>query len=343
MSTWIADLNTSIVTGALVSLSFITILNYFGVIGSNKKTKMETNWTIDNIPDQSGRVVIVTGANAGLGFQTARVFAQKGAHVILACRSSKKGQVAVDSILSEYPNAKVELRLLDLSDLDSVKTFSTEFVQKNDKLHMLILNAGVMVPPKSETKQGFEIQFGVNHLAHFALTGHLLPTLKQTKNSRVVTLSSTAADIPKSENDFDLNDLMWRDRVYRTWTVYGCSKLCNQLFCIELHRRLTKAGLDIKSVACHPGWSQTDLQRTSYLFAVLNYFFGQPAELGCLPTLRAAIDPNVKGGEYYGPNGRKQLNGYPVKVEMTKMATNEEYASRLFDISENLTGVKYEF
>lgn len=342
MSTWIADHNTNIATGALVSLSFITLLNFFGIIGS-KKSKMETNWTTNNIPDQSGHVVIITGANVGLGYSTARAFAQKGAHVILACRNAKKGQAAVDSIVSDYPNAKVELQLLDLSDLDSVKSFSTQFMKKNDKLHALILNAGVMVPPKSETKQGFEIQIGVNHLAHFALTGHLLPLLKQTKNSRVVTLSSTAADIPRSENDFNLNDLMWKERVYRTWTVYGCSKLCNQLFCIELHRRFTKAGLGIVSVACHPGWSQTDLQRTSYLFSALNFFFGQPAELGCLPTLRAAVDPNVKGGEYYGPNGRKQLTGYPVKVEMTKMAKNEDYASRLFDMSEELTGVKYDF
>merc|ERR1712151_870223 len=151
---------------------------------------------------------------------------------------------------------------------------------------------------KSETKQGFEIQLGVNHLAHFALVGYLLPVLKKTNKSRVVTLSSTAADIT-SDNDINFDDLMWKGRIYRTWTVYGISKLANQLFCIELHKRLLENNLNIISVACHPGWAQTDLQRTSYLFAVLNYFFGQPAELGVLPTLRAAIDPNVQGGEYY--------------------------------------------
>jgi len=297
------------------------------------------NWTADDIPDQSDRVIIITGANTGLGYKTAEILAKKGARIILACRSEEKGKTAVENIKADNADAKVELQLLDLSDLDSVKKFSDEFASKNDKLDLLILNAGVMVPPQSKTKQGFELQFGVNHLAHFALTGHLLPLLNETEGARVVVLSSSAANL----GVIDFDDLQCENKSYKPFRVYGQSKLANQLFTLELQKRLSEAGKSTIVTACHPGYTRTDLQRTSYLFSVMGYFLGQETEMGVLPTLRAATDPECKGAEYFGPNGRMEWTGYPVAVEMEKLAKNEEDASRLWDVSEELTGVKYEF
>lgn len=295
-------------------------------------------WTFDNIPDQTGREVIVTGANTGLGFETARILALKGARVTLACRSTDKGQDAIDRLLAETPEAKVGLEQLDLSDLDNVAAFATRFRERHDRLDLLILNAGVMVPPESKTAQGFELQFGVNHLGHFALTGGLLPLVQATPAARVVIVSSTAA----TRGVMNFDDLQFEKRGYDSWPAYGQSKLANQLFTLELQRRLRAAGSPVLVTAAHPGWTATDLQRTSNTARFLNRFFAMQPPQGALPTLRAAVDPHAAGGDYFGPNGLFQMRGYPKKVDMVKRAYDEADASRLWEISEVLTGVSFE-
>ena len=296
-----------------------------------------TAWTFDNIPDQSGREVIVTGANTGIGFETARALARKGARVTLACRNLAKGREAQRRILAESPEAVVATEQLDLSDLGNVEGFATRFADQHDRLDLLILNAGVMVPPASKTAQGFELQFGVNHLGHFALTGALLPLVEATAGSRVVVVSSTAAT--RGEMNFD--DLQFEKRGYAPWPAYGQSKLANQLFTLELQRRLQAAGSAVLVTAAHPGWTATDLQRTSKVTRFLNRFFAMQPPQGALPTLRAAVDPEATDGDYYGPHGFLQMRGYPKRIEMVKRAHDAATAARLWEISEELTGVKY--
>ncbi len=296
------------------------------------------HWTFDDIPDQAGRTVIVTGANSGIGFEAARALVRKGASVTLACRNPEKGRAAVDRILEEAANGDASLELLDLSDLENVSSFAERFRQQHQRLDLLILNAGVMVPPESQTRQGFELQFGVNHLGHFALTGRLLPLLTATPESRVVVVSSTAASMGK----MDFEDLHFTERGYKPWPAYGQSKLANQLFALELQRRLEATGAPTLVTAAHPGWTVTDLQRTSGMASFLNPFFGMKPEQGALPTLRAATDPTSRGGTYYGPHGLMQMRGYPVVVEMVKQAQSPADAARLWEISEELTGVSYD-
>ena len=296
-----------------------------------------SKWTFDDIPDQSGRKALVTGANSGIGFETARALARNGAHVTLACRSLKKGQTAVERILGETPDAAVTLEQLDLSDLTNVKAFAERFKAQHERLDLLILNAGVMVPPESKTAQGFELQFGVNHLGHFALTGTLLPLVQATEGSRVVVVSSTAA--VRATIDFD--DLQFEKRGYAPWLAYGQSKLANQLFARELQRRLRATGSSVLVTAAHPGWTVTDLQRTSPLVSFFNPLFGMKPPQGALPTLRAATDPEAAGGDYYGPSGFLQMRGYPIRVDMVKRARDDSVAARLWEISEDLTGVRY--
>jgi NAD(P)-dependent dehydrogenase (short-subunit alcohol dehydrogenase family) len=295
-------------------------------------------WNVNSIPDQSGRRAIVTGANTGIGLETARALAGKGAHVTLACRDLDKGQAAMQRILAESANASVSLEQLDLSDLRNVEAFAARFKDQHERLDLLILNAGVMVPPESKTAQGFELQFGVNHLGHFALTGALLPLVQATEGSRVVVVSSTAA--VRGVMRFD--DLQFEKRGYAPWQAYGQSKLANQLFALELQRRLHAAGSSVLVTAAHPGWTATDLQRSSGLMRFLNHFFAMQPPQGALPTLRAATDPEVAGGDYYGPNGFLQMRGYPKRIDMVKQAQNPGDAVRLWEISEDLTGVRYE-
>ncbi len=297
-----------------------------------------SRWTAEHIPDQSGRTAIVTGANTGIGFETARELARKGAHVTLACRSVDKGTAAMKRILAAFPGADASVEQLDLSDLRSVEAFAERYAAKHPRLDMLILNAGVMVPPESKTAQGFELQFGVNHLGHFALTGALLPLVEATEGSRVVVVSSTAA-VGASMN-FD--DLQFEKRGYAAWKAYGQSKLANQLFNLELQRRLQAAGSSVLVTAAHPGWTATDLQRTTAVVRFLNNFVAMQPPKGALPTLRAATDPEAGGGDYYGPNGFLQIRGYPKRIDMVKQARVSEDAARLWDISEELTGVHYD-
>ncbi len=297
-----------------------------------------SSWNFDDIPDQAGRKAIVTGANTGIGFETARMLALKGAEVILCARSKEKGQTAVDRILAQKGDAKVALELLDLSDLSKVDSFATRINEKHEGLDMLILNAGVMVPPESKTAQGFELQFGVNHLGHFALTGKLLPLMRSREGARVVVVSSTAAT--RGEMNFD--DLNFEARGYSAWPAYGQSKLANQLFTLELQRRLRSSGSKVLVTAAHPGWTATDLQRTSPTAKFLNRFFAMQPPQGALPTLRAATDHEVEGGEYFGPHGFMQMRGYPKRIDMVKRAKDREVAKRLWEVSERLTGENYE-
>jgi NAD(P)-dependent dehydrogenase (short-subunit alcohol dehydrogenase family) len=296
-------------------------------------------WTSSDIPDQTGKVVIVTGANTGLGFQDARAMAAKGARVILACRNQEKGKAAVEKILAENPSAAVEIASLDLSSLESVRVFAEKFLAENDRLDLLINNAGVMMPPQGKTADGFELQFGTNHLGHFALTGLLLPLLTKTDGSRIVNVASMAHKF----GTMDFDDLQWERKAYNKTKSYGQSKLANLLFTYELQRRLIAAGAQTIAAAAHPGWTGTDLQRHSGLFNFLNPFFAMKPEQGALPTLYAATAPQAKGGEYYGPDGFFEMKGFPKKVGSTVESRDESAAKKLWDVSENLTGISFNF
>jgi len=300
-------------------------------------TSANDAWTTDNIPDQSGKVAIVTGANSGIGFETALELAQKGATVVMACRSLPKAETATQQIRQTNPPGTVEVMELDLGDLDSVRRFAAAFQEKYDRLDLLINNAGIMMPPYGKTAQGFETQIGVNHLGHFALTGLLLDLLLQTPQSRVVTVSSGAHRFGR----IDFDDLHWERKAYKPNPAYGQSKLANLLFTYQLQRKLAAAGQDTIAVAAHPGWTQTNLQRHSGLASFLNPFFAQPQPMGALPTLRAAVDPNLTGGEYYGPAGFMEMRGYPVLVQSNDASHNLVDARRLWEVSEQLTGVPF--
>jgi NAD(P)-dependent dehydrogenase (short-subunit alcohol dehydrogenase family) len=293
-------------------------------------------WTRDDIPDQTGRIAIVTGANTGIGYETARALAHEGADVTLACRSREKGEAAVARVAAEQPRGRVAFAALDLADLDSVRRFAVEFQESHDRLDLLLNNAGVMVPPESRTKQGFELQFGVNHLGHFALTGQLLDLLRATPAARVVAVSSTAHKM----GTVNFDDLDFTTRGYDPWRAYGQSKLANLLFTFELQRRLEAEGADVIAVAAHPGWTGTDLQRHAWYVRLMNVVVAMSPAQGALPTLRAATDPDVRGGDYYGPHGFQEMRGYPVRVGTTEAAKSTEDAARLWKVSEELTGVR---
>lgn len=296
------------------------------------------NWTEENIPDQSAKVAIVTGANSGIGFETARMLAHRGASVTLACRSEAKGEAAVQKILAEQPSGQVALALIDLSDLNSVAKFAEAFVAANERLDLLINNAGVMVPPETRTRQGFELQFGVNHLGHFALAGQLMPLLLDSPKSRVVCVSSVA----HRSGRMDFDDLNFNNRAYLPWVAYGQSKLANLLFALGLQNRLSSAKADVKVASAHPGYTSTELQRTS-IFRLLNPLVAMHPKQGALPTLRAATDPEVIGGEYFGPQLLMEMRGYPDRAFRTEAARSSQDAERLWEISESLTGVKFDF
>ncbi len=294
-------------------------------------------WTTEQMGEQRGRVALVTGANSGIGFETARALAAKGATVIVACRDRVKGEQAVAAIHRKHPSATVELMLLDLAALAAVRAFADQFLHRFDRLDLLINNAGVMMPPLSRTADGFELQFGTNHLGHFALTGLLLKPLLKTPGSRVVTVASMAHRLGSLEFD----DLQWQSRRYDKKRSYGQSKLANLLFTAELQRRLAAAGSGTLAVAAHPGWTHTDLQRHVRLFELLNPFMAMPPWQGALPTLYAATAPEVVPGGYYGPKGWFEVRGYPGPASSSAAARDEDAARRLWRISEELTGVHH--
>lgn len=299
--------------------------------------KNNGKWTAENIADQNGKIVIVTGSSSGIGFEAARVLADKNAKVIMAVRNLEKGNNARFKITKANSNADVEVMKLDLADLESVKNFVNNFKSHFERLDILINNAGVMVPPYSKTKDGFELQMGTNHFGHFALTMQLLDLILKTKNARIVNISSGA----HKAGNINFDDLNWEKRKYKPWRAYGDSKIANLYFTQELGRKLKNT--DIKVTAAHPGWTATDLQRNSGLFRFLNNFFAMKPHQGALPSLRAATDQNVQNGDYFGPDGWQEGRGFPVKVGMSKLAKDEKKAEKLWEVSEKLTETKYNF
>ncbi|MFM9134507.1 MAG: oxidoreductase [bacterium] len=306
---------------------------------------MGHKWTAADIPDQSGRRAIVTGANSGLGLETALALAQHGASVTMAVRDTAKGEDAARGIEAKAPRAAVEVRRLDLADLASVAAFSADWREAHpDGLDLLINNAGVMAIPHKRTADGFEMQFGTNHLGPFALTGRLLDALRP--GARVVTVSSQAPRMGKMNFD----DLMG-ERKYRTWGAYGQSKLANVLFMRELARRLAAAGLPVISAGAHPGYSSTHLQAVgpemrgraweSKVMALVTKVMAQGADMGALPTLYAATYPGIVNGDYVGPDGFGEQRGHPRLVSMSGAARDVADAAHLWTVREELTGVHY--
>jgi NAD(P)-dependent dehydrogenase (short-subunit alcohol dehydrogenase family) len=288
-----------------------------------------SKWTVADIPDQSGRTVIVTGANSGLGAATAGALAAHGATVVLACRNTAKGDAAAATMTGD-----VSVRALDLADLSSVRAFA----KGTEAFDVLINNAGVMAVPHQRTADGFEMQIGTNFLGHFALTGLLLPSIAE----RVVTLSSGAHKMGK----IDLDDLNYEKRTYRRWPAYAQSKLADLMFAYELQRRLAKQGSKVRSVAAHPGYAATELQgHTESLMdrvmALGNRVVAQSAAMGALPTLYAATMPDVSGGDYYGPDGIGELRGHPHRTGPSKASKDTGVAAKLWDRATELTGVTF--
>ena len=305
---------------------------------------MSSKWTAAEIPDQTGRVAVVTGANSGLGLATARELARAGAEVVIASRNTDKGAEAADRIAAAVPAPKLELQELDLADLASVRAFAGRLADERSQLDLLVNNAGLMAPPRRMTVDGFESQFGTNHLGHFALTGLLLPALLAAPEPRVVTVSSGAHRIGKMNFD----DLQGEQR-YNNWRAYGQSKLSNLLFCFELQRRATAAGTALKSVAAHPGYARTNLQFAGpkwyeqLVMRATNPILGQSADMGALPTLYAATVADLPGGSFVGPDGFLEQRGHPHVVTASGRAYDEQSWRRLWAVSEELTGVTYEF
>ena len=296
-------------------------------------------WTEASVPDQNGRVVIVTGANTGLGYDTARVLAQRGAHVVLAVRNTDKGEAAAAAIRKVHADADLAVQALDLGSLASIRQAADALRTAYPRIDLLINNAGVMYPsPRQTTSDGFEVQFGTNHLGHFALTGLLIEHLLPVEGSRVVTVASNAH---KQRAAIHFDDLQW-ERHYDRHAAYGQSKLANLLFTYELQRQLAAKSEPTISVAAHPGLSSTDLMR--HLPGFVRPFVplvAQPPAAGALPTLLAAAGPAVRGGQYYGPDGLGEWRGDPKLVRSTKQSYDEDLQRRLWAVSEELTGVVY--
>ena len=300
--------------------------------------KWSSPWRFDDLPAQTGRVALVTGANSRLGFETARMLAIRGAEVILACRSPSKGEQALRRIREACPQAHVSLLPLDLADLGSVEEASATILAEQAHLDLLINNAGVMVPPFGRTKQGFELQFGTNHLGHFALTARLLPLILRTPGSRVVVLSSAGAHFGR----IDLADLNYERRRFSNWGAYCQSKLANLVFALDLARRLSAAHRDTIATVAHPGGAATDLQRNAGFFrAVVNPFLAAAPAAGALPTLRAATDPEAGNGSYWGPSGPFEMRGSPAPAYLPRRARDPVQARRLWTASEDLTQVRF--
>lgn len=299
-------------------------------------------WNAQNVPDQHARLAIVTGANGGLGFEAAKVLAGKGASVVLACRSKAKGEDACSRIRAEQPGAAVHAALLDVSDLESVCLFAKRALAEYASIDLLINNAGVMAIPQQRSKDGFEMQLATNHLGHFALTGLLLPRLLATPGSRIVAIASIAA----RSGAIDFGDLMG-ERGYKPWKAYNQSKLANLMFGLELQRRLTRAGAATTAAIAHPGVSTTNLLSTpgawlsKQVLMTLTRSLFQPPDRGVLPILFAATAPQAQPGGYYGPDGFMEMKGAPAPAGVPKAARDENAARRLWEASEQLTGMRY--
>ena len=306
---------------------------------------MAKKWTEKDIPDLNGKVIIITGANNGLGFENTLQFARKKATVIMACRHIEKGQKAFERVKKKIPNAKIELIKLDLASLDSVRHFCKEFKEKYSTLDVLLNNAGIMMVPYRKTVDGFESQIGTNHLGHFALTAHLFELLRTTPGSRIVNVSSSLHE----SGEMYWDDFLFEKKYNRT-EAYARSKLANLLFTYELDRRLKAKGINVLAVASHPGFANTGL--ANHLFGPAKYILkpvvfrivAQSARKGALPSTRAAVDPSVQGGEYFGPKGifGNESRGFPKIVQSNEKSHNLEDAKKLWEVSEELTGIKFE-
>jgi NAD(P)-dependent dehydrogenase (short-subunit alcohol dehydrogenase family) len=303
-------------------------------------------WTTHSIDSLEGKVMVVTGGNSGLGYESAKVFAEKGATVVIGSRSMEKANAAMRAIEKEVPHAVVHTIQLDLMDLKSVATFVKHFTAEFDRLDVLLNNAGIMMNPYTKTKDGFESQIGTNHLGHFALTGQLLPQIVATPHSRVVNVSSNA----HKWGTMDFEDFLFANgNGYTPMKAYGRSKLANLLFTYDLQRKFDTHKIDSLSVAAHPGISTTNLGRhleDKLLYKLLLPFapiFTQKPSLGALPQIRAALDASVKPASYYGPGGFNQMKGAPVEVQSNDASHNRKDAEVLWKLSEELTGVKFNF
>jgi NAD(P)-dependent dehydrogenase (short-subunit alcohol dehydrogenase family) len=303
-------------------------------------------WIEENISDLTGKVAVITGANSGLGFETAKILAAQGAHVVLAVRDAEKGKQAAHEIERAIPPASLEVLSLDLASLASVHRFAETFAASHDRLDVLINNAGVMAIPRRVTADGFEMQLGTNHLGHFALTGLLLPLILKTPQARIVTVSSGAHQFGRMNFD-DLQS----ERSYSKWGAYGQSKLANLLFAYELQRKLAAANSGTISVAAHPGYASTNLQAVgpqmegsklgARTMSAANRILAQSAAMGALPEVYAATSPAVRGGDYIGPDGFMGQKGFPRKVRSNSRSYDQKDAARLWAVSEELTGVRY--
>ncbi|KAA0108217.1 SDR family NAD(P)-dependent oxidoreductase [Mycolicibacterium sp. P1-5] len=299
-------------------------------------------WSENDIPDQSGRVVVVTGSNTGLGLDTARALAERGAQVVLAVRNLDKGKAACEKIRQSVPDAEVSTQRLDLGSLESVRTASAELRAAHPRIDLLINNAAVAFPPRTMTPEGFELQFATNHLGHFALTGLLLENMLDVDGARVVVVASLDH---KLGGAIHFDDLQW-ERRYSSALAYAQSKLANLMFCYEFHRRLVKSGAPLMTVTAHPGYSHSELFRNMWkpvqaMMKFADRFIGQDPAKGALPQLYTATMPDVQGGQYWGPDGFLEMAGYPTLVRSSKKSYDQEVQQRLWTVSEELTGVTY--
>jgi len=293
-------------------------------------------WKASQMPDQTGKVVIVTGSNTGIGFHIAQGLAAKGATVILACRNLKKANSAKMRIVESFPNADLIIELLDLASLSSIRDFSNNIFSRQSRVDILINNAGVMIPPKTITEDGFELQFGTNHLGHFALTAHLLPIL-EGESSRIVTVSSIANNM----GSIDFEDLNGKRKRYDKWGMYCQSKLANILFSLELGRRLKESGSKIRSLCSHPGYSATELQRYSPFWKFLNFFIAISAQRGAAPTLYAATESDALSYPYWGTTGLFEARGWTGRASINSKAMDLDDSILLWKMSEDLTNVSF--
>jgi NAD(P)-dependent dehydrogenase (short-subunit alcohol dehydrogenase family) len=311
----------------------------------SRRSATRAPWTAADVPDLHGRTAVITGANTGIGFEAAKVLAERGAAVVLACRDLAKAADAAARIGAATPQARVSTLELDLASLASVRVAADRLRASHPRLDLLVNNAGLMMPPYGRTADGFELQLGTNHLGHFALTGLVLDLLLAVPGSRVVTVSSSG----HRRGTLDFDDLQ-SERRYHRMTAYGQSKLANLMFTYELQRRLAAAGAPTIAVAAHPGGARTELARHSPIWIraavhpvlkpALSWLL-QDARSGALPTLRAAVDPEVRGGEYYGPDGRGEFTGFPIRVDSSARSHDTDAQRRLWAESERLTGVTY--
>ncbi len=321
-------------------------------LADRNQSKIETDreslqdaerWTASEIPDLTGKTAIITGGNSGVGFETALELARHGATTIIACRSASRGEAAVTKIKDSAPSSQIRLMLLDLGDLASIDAFAESFTKEYETLDLLVNNAGIMATPYRTTKDGFESQFGTNHLGHFALTAKLMPAILSAPSARIVNVSS----VGHRSGDIEFNTLLLDRSNYKRWRAYYRSKLANLLFTYEMHRRLDRAQIEnLSSLAAHPGVARTNLAQgmgfVGTLLKPIAFLFVQSAQMGALPILRAATDPTAQSGQYYGPNKPRERSGFPIVVSSSPDSHNEENARQLWERSEELTGVKFE-